>query len=510
MPILDFERTFSPIDGREIQILELAAINSRSTEQVEARPAADGSRRDINAAIVTSTADVSDFKVGVAFVIDTTQSMGPYIDEVRDYVIGMRRDLDAIGLRDNFDFSLVGYRDSLRANADVEYVTEIFRDFGDPGDFNALSSDVARMVPAQVSTTNWREDAFAGLDDAINRLSWGSVNGRVVFLITDASPRSINDSLARDPSLGPASISALINSRNVSLFIVHMKTDRAARVSMQTDGVDDTARGVDVYSQIKVGARDNVVRYFGLTNDSTGSFSAALLRLRSQLIPILSDLNRARPIDLDDVPGQNAFDDFDVDADMFGGAVAATDISDPEQASLISDAVISELFRQQQEYLGSRSGTEAPPFYRAWAADRDLVDPSRRALEVSVFMTREQLSELAQRIDRIVEALENKETGLGAFFTEVQERSGRSSVDPSLAEFLPEYLRDLPYSTRFQSITEADWSRLPRLSQLEMIDDVKDKAEAYRRINATEDGWFQLESRSGGEQIFPLPIEQLP
>jgi len=142
-------------------MLQLAALNRDSTETTQ------DAKRPVGQDRVTVEADARAFKVGVAFVIDTTRSMGPCIDLARDFVRGISSGLAAHGLQDRFDFALVGFRDNTGAAANVGYLPHVYRDFGRPSESTTLFSDIEEMQPAAATNANWREDAFAGIDIAI-------------------------------------------------------------------------------------------------------------------------------------------------------------------------------------------------------------------------------------------------------------------------------------------------------------------------------------------------------
>ena len=508
MPILDYQAGEFD-DGTPTQILQLAGLNLNSDSRNEALPPTP-----IQAANQTNTEYLEDLRLGLAFVIDTTTSMGPYIDQAQNFVSQVETRLRTSGIADRFDIALLGYRDSLQPNSGIDYRTEIFRDFGEKSSVTA-SEEALRMVPAQVSTKNWREDAFAGLTDAINELDWNAVDGRIVFLVTDASPRTVDDSLARDPAMGPATIAQMAAASDVTLFIMHMVSDYARDVSLQTEGIDDTAVGRRIYRQVKTLGGDRV-SYFQLFGESAESFGRGLSQTADAIIPTLVDaahgigiapeqLNNGTGIDQSEIDPEAALLTFDNDD---------VEIRDETDSEAIASAVLSELFRQQQEFLGARNATEAPEFYRAWAADRDLSHPSLRALDVSVMLSRAQLSDLTTRLEDLIEAMQKKEKGMGDFFAEVQDRSGHTLVDPNLggsvSDILPQYLNDLPYASKLLRITAEEWDSLPPQTQKEFVDDVRAKVRGYREVAESQRNWYRLTDRDGGENVYPLPLAMLP
>lgn len=504
MPILGFEPGEFD-DGTPTQILQLAGLNLNSENRTEGLPSVPLSQDDVD-----DTSALEELRVGLAFVIDTTTSMGPYISEAQDFVAQIETGLNDVGVADRFDIALVGYRDSLEPNSAIEYHTEIFRDFGDT-ESKAAASDAKRLEPSRVSTKDWREDAFAGLTDAINRLNWNKVDGRIVFLVTDASPRTVGDSLARDPAMGPATIAQMAEASDVTLFVMHMVSEHAKQVSLVTDGVDDTAVGRRVYQQLKALGGDRV-GYFLLFGDSAESFGVGLRQTANTIIPTLVDAAKGKAITQDSLisGSTQASGQLDPDVALYSLSADNVEIRDGDEAGAIASAVLSELFRQQQEFLGARNAVEAPEFYRAWAADRDLSRPSLQSLDVSVMLSRGQLSDLTTRLEDLLEAMQNKEKGMGDFFAEIQDRSGRTLLDPNISDILPKYLSELPYVSKLLALTAEEWDRYPPQTQKEFVDDVRAKVRGYREVAESQRNWYRLSDREGSEDLYPLPLALLP
>lgn len=496
MPVLDFVRTSTETHG-DVTILQLAALTRDSTRSDPATSRPVGQDR------ISVEADARAFRVGVAFVIDNTQSMGPYIDRTRSFVRDIASGLADRGLQDRFDFALVGFRDNTGVAENVGYLRRIYRDFGTPAESRTLFATVDEMRPAAASTQNWREDAFAGIDLAISDLNWGEVDTRLVFLITDASPRSVGDMLAANSRMGPETINALAAQRNITLFVLHMQTEQAASVSQRTEGYDDTQRGQQLYSRLSQTGDSAISKYFSVRGETERAFSDSLQLVAGLVIDQLSQLSEdgrlAQPSDVLDDPFLAAI--------SAGGPVV---IEDDGDAPLVAAAVAGELYRYQTEYLGSRSGVEAPDFYRGWAADRDIANPERRSLNVSVFVTREQLSDLARRLGDIVTRLREKELGINDFRLSVQAEAGATAVDPEFGSFLPSYLDDLPYGSRFINMTPSIWDSLDPTSRAQLLEEVEAKLASYMAIYSTEEGWITLDDRAPEEQVYPLPLRDLP
>jgi hypothetical protein len=291
--------------------------------------------------------------------------------------------------------------------------------------------------------------------------------------------------------------------RNVSLFVLHMQTEEAISVSTSTEGYDDAARGAQLYTKLARTGDAAVSKYFQVRGATAEAFGQSLELIAANVIDQLGTLSTSGQLEAPVEPTLSQ----ELEALIGGNAIT---VDDPSDSPLIAGAVAEEVFRYQAEYLGSRSGAEAPDFYRGWAADVDLANPDRRALDVSVFMTRDQLSDLANRLEDIVERLNAKQLGMGGFFSSVQEQSGQAAVDPEFGNFLPAYLEDLPYGSKFINMTPSLWDALSQQGQEELLDEVQAKVSSYRRIYASQDGWLSLAGRTTGDQVYPLPLRDLP
>jgi serine/threonine-protein kinase PpkA len=499
MPILDWRDAEFDI-GFETTLLELAGVNLETRTQgaqTAARlPGADPTGR-------TVTPD--EMRIGLVFVIDTTRSMSPYIEQSKRFVTSVYERLGQAGLSDRFRFGLIGFRDNMGAAPGVDYVTRVYRDLGPAENMPAFSEQVTAMTISSASTQNWREDALAGLEDAISRMAWDQVDARLVFLITDASARDIGDPLARDPRVGTGTIVGLAEQNNIALFILHLQTEEARRLSRDTEGYDDHLRGQSQYARMQVTGNHIDTKYFRVVGQTEESFRRQLDGIADEVVQVLRTFQGGltiQPARIDGSPqvGEELL--------LLSQAPDGLEINE-DSGTVVSSVVVNEIFRAQQEYLGTREGTQAPAFYRAWAADRDLVDPRLRPFEVAVFMTRAQISDLAERLDEIVTRLDNKEAGYGEFFSTVRDRSGRAVVDPKIKVLLPAFLEGLPYRSKFLEMTQDMWEAMGA-GQEDLLQEVRSKITLYRRLTSSREGWLNLSDRSAENQVYPLPLTLLP
>jgi len=137
--------------------LAVAAVSSAPTRVTQARPP----------------------RVEVAFVLDTTGSMGGLIEGAKRRIWSIARRIGEGRPRPDLRIALVGYRD-----LGDEYVTRVHDLSGDMDEvyqnLSAFNADGGGDTPEHVSRA---------LHDAVHRISWSQGGGlRVIFLVGDAPP----------------------------------------------------------------------------------------------------------------------------------------------------------------------------------------------------------------------------------------------------------------------------------------------------------------------------------
>ena len=498
MPIIGhIPAEFDDFDRTEVFLLELAMVNLQSRERDQVT-----SPQDIQLAKERQNTDaLKEFRTGVVFVVDSTLSMGSYIDGVRDFMRSFRQTTVEQKFDDRMGFGLIGYRDSTDSDKRVEYTTRTFLPLAMQVDDDSFEVALNRIKPSAVSTTDWREDALAGIEDALTTTDWSDFDARYIVLVTDAGPRVLGDALARNAALGPRSIGRLAERQDVSLSIVHILTEA---------GKQDHRAATSAYAELTRARGGSVPSYFTVRGDGPKRFSEALTALARQLAEPLKRLRKGEVVD--SLPALDIFegDTFKALEGIDGAPVV---ISEERGSEALADGIVSELFRFQQEYLGELEGGEAPDFYRAWVADRDLVDPRITSLDVKVLITRDQLSDFTARLRDLVSRLDNKQTGTLDAFSTIVDVSSRASLDPNAAvghALMPDYIASLPYKSDFLSMELDEWAGLGPQQQGEILKTVRDRISLFEDIARTEAGWLDLPGRDGGLAVYPLALGDLP
>lgn len=136
---------------------------------------------EIMSAHILRVSESSEF-IDIAFVVDTTSSMGPYIAQVQTNLVQFLSQLQQKTKQntDNFRAALMEYRD--RGGSFLNRVNV---------DFTSKLDQVARAVPLLKASEGAPDEPEAVLDallDAKDKLGWNLKAKRIVVLIGDAPP----------------------------------------------------------------------------------------------------------------------------------------------------------------------------------------------------------------------------------------------------------------------------------------------------------------------------------
>lgn len=476
--------------GFRARVLEIASVTAKKggaspadTGKASAQPPQPAALRSFSAAIV--------------FVIDSTISMGPYIDRTRDAV---RRIYDAVekaGLAKQVRFGLIAFRSSVKAVPQLEYAAKMYADPSEVRDGKDFLARVAALKPATVSSPHFDEDPYAGVMAAVRGIKWGNFGGRYLVLITDAGAIGGDDPLS-STGLGASEVRLELQRLGIALYALHLKTPqgKANHPSAQAQ-----------YEDLSRNPITNSALYYPVEAGSVDQFGRIVDRLSGAIV----DSTRAA------AKGEL------VAGSARGALTSGTDAkADPVLAKL--DAETELLGRAMQlAYLGRVQGTTAPPLFRAWLSDRDYAKLERPTTEVRVLLTKSQLSDLAQVVGTILDAGEKSQaTSTADFFDLIRSAAAQIARDPAalnnpsatkLGELglLSEYLDGLPYKSDVMALTRDIWASWSISEQEELLDKLRRKLRLYQLYHDDVDRWVSLAPNAdAGERVYPVPLEALP
>lgn len=479
LPILEGEEIMTEA-GFMTRLLRVASVSEADESETPDTPDA--------------TAQLREFNAGVVFVIDSTISMGPYIERTREAVERIYQRIEQEELTERVRFGLVSFRDSVDHAADIEYVTRMYADPNEVEDGSDFMAQVADLREAPGSTVGWEEDAYAGVMEAIDQVEWSNFGARYIVLITDAS--AIEGESERSATGLDADQVRLEAARHgIAVYTLHLKTpggeqrgDHAVAESQYSNLSTFTGTGTSLYYPVDTGD----VALFGQRVDA--------------LATAITDQVHAAYL------GEEAI----------GSALhAEEEVADPGQQRLRDELeLIGHAMRLA--YLGQATGSQAPPVFEAWISDRDLIAQHVPTTEVRVLLTKGQLSDLSDVVSEILDAanaglisptdmferLRSVAAAMGADPNQLQHGEGQRLGELGL---MGEYLEDLPYQSEVLNLDEETWLSWDGLQQERFIRRLATKLRHYQRYNEDVDRWVALaEGADPREDVYPVPLEMMP
>jgi serine/threonine-protein kinase PpkA len=468
LPIFDSKESFDE-NGQRVQLLNVASIDpgnaGRHAELSEPAPAGDNG-----------------FRTAVVLVVDTSASMQPYIDQVRDVVHELQAQIARRGELDSVSFGLVGFRSSIEKTPGLEYVakTLVSLEQGrDPARFLKLAQQIKAT---SVSSHSFNEDAFAGVMQAVNGMDWSGYGGRLILLVSDAGALRKSDPLS-STQMNEAEVRQAALSKDIKLYALHLRTETGkknhvfAEQQYRALTADTNPQIGDLYVPIPGGD----VQTFGQRLGEVGSVFADLVhQVRGnprQPVPLLTP----------------------------GASIAAR------------SAAVG--YAMHMDFLGRTSDSDTPQLVSAWVADRDLTNPALPAFQVCVMLSKLQLNDLQQSLKLIVDAARKTQTSPKDFFQEIASASAYTSRDPSalrkggnLAQggLLGEYLDGLPYRSKSLSMSQDLWLSLSVAEQEDFIDELDSKIRLYETFHNDLANWVRFGDAEPGDALYRVPLSTLP
>ncbi len=496
VPILDYRETW--LGAEKARLLKIASVPlDPAPEAAAPAPAAepDGGPAVAGEAAVAP----DDYSAGIVFVIDASLSMDEYIERTRKAVARIYDQLGESGQLGRVSFGLVAFRDNVEAVPGLDFVARTYVTLEEGAHPGLFLEKVAELKAADVSSRDFREDAYAGVRQAIEDMDWSEHEARFVVLVTDAGAREGDDPLAAT-GLSTEALRRLALDHGVALFVLHLLTP-----SEMADHQAAAAQYRRLSDYPGIGSL-----YYGVPTGDPEEFGRVVDALSAQLAALV-----ARGADDAEAP-QPVADS--------GSEPAA-----PEPARLAElQAKVAKLgYALRLRYL-QRGRGGIPRVFEAWMVDRDPLDPEYRPVEVRVLLTRDQLSDLHDVLRQVLARAEEGVLSPQTFLDELKSLAATVSRDPerlgrttattagegsSLADLglIGDYIEGLPYQGEVMRLSLEDWQTWPARRQIDFLRRLEEKIAYYRALHDNTDLWISLDGGPvDGDSVFPLPLEMLP
>ena len=440
------------------------------------------------------------FTAGVAFIVDTTISMKPYIQQTKQFIHEAYDALSRSSIADDVSFGVVAYRNSTRHDARLEYISTVVSPFAAVGKRQAAEEDIALMDEAKVSTHAFNEDAFAGIKTAVDRLDWSPYAVKVAVMVTDAGAIRNDDPLS-STGFTEKEMADLLAQKGIHLVVIHLHTAQGKRHNLPAT--------ISQYKQLTK-VRDGKVKstYIGLKVKDAGTSSRQFGRIARALVDILG--KKIQKI----AAGEQIAKPSD--------AIRA-EASPEESAAYLGECLG---YAAYLDFAGRREQTSAPQFETAWVADKDLdnlvQEKSTDALAAAVLLNKQQLDTLARQIGFLVDSARAfRSEDSKSLFQRVISLSTQTVRDPQRLQggptenlcqmgLLPEFLEGLPYRSEVMKLTEDRWLAMSAREQDELIYSLEAKLRLYREYHNDTANWVSFGSTDPADALYRVPLSSLP
>lgn len=485
LPILQAEEVMSDA-GFNVRLLEVASV---SRQDPSANPAVSPQ---------TVQSSIKAFSAGVVFVMDSTLSMDPYIERMREVMKNIYARMEKEKIDDKVKFGLVAFRSALSAVPAIEYNTRIYADPTKVKNGKDFFEKIKDLKATKISTPKFDEDPYAGVKEALDKINWNEFGARYIVLVTDAGALDANDPLSTT-GLDAQAVRELAKEKGVALYVLHLKTPA---------GVKNHQSAQQQYDTLSFNSVANRGLYYPVDAGRVNVFGETIESLGQALV------TQIKQASMGEVVAGSA-----LTATQTAPAPAATPAT--PSAQIARDAAL--LGRAMQlAYLGGAVNTKAPPFFKAWISDRDLVKQNIPTTEVRVLLTKSQLSDLSSVVTQIVEAANASLVSPTDMFDRLRSVAATMGRDPNdlrqgnaqkLGQMglLGEYLEGLPYKSDVLGLDEEGWKAMSVAAQTQFMMRLNTKLRQYQSFNADTGSWVSLAKGSDpSEAVYPVPLESLP
>jgi len=493
LPIMSVEETYMGA-GYPVRALQVASVTTDGADVGVNAPPPSAPKSE-------AVVQLTNFKATVVFVIDSTISMGPYIDRTREAVRKIYAKVEKEGMADKIRFGLVAYRSNLGASPGLEYVSRIYADPTEIKSGDEFLARVSELGPATVSSARFDEDAFSGVLSALEAIKWNEFGGRYMVLITDAGAIKGGDNLS-GTGLDAGQVRLEAQDRGVAIYTMHLKTP---------EGRKNHASAEAQYRDLSSHPQVSNPLYYDVKTGDVQKFGEIVDMLSMAIVEQVRGASRGEMAVGSAISAQ--------DEDKVLGQSPSAAQTQAEQAAAAAAAVGHAM---QLAYLGRVQGTTAPPLFNAWVADRDLAKPDVATTGVRVLLSKNQVSDMQQVLQEIYTAGQMSQLSPDDFFDSMRSAAAIMGRDPArlndvnatkLADLglMGEYLDDLPYKSKIMSMDQELWASWSIGEQQAFLDEVDRKLRLYQRYHDDVDRWVFLDGGAvPGDAVYPVPLEALP
>ena len=500
LPVINIDRQFS---DSGTQLLEVACLD----------PGIADTKKDEKAMVEEKNTSAIGMRTGIVFVVDTTKSMRPYIEQTKEIIRNVFDRMQSSPAKDKIAFAVIAFRSRPELGPGTEYNAKVVSDFTTVSERAKLEDLLSGLEETKASTHTFDEDSLAGVKMAVDSLQWDMVDGKIILLVTDAGPLS-----------GPQ-----------DKRLADTKKDRSSTTGMTSESMADYLRTNGIFLtalHVKTPQGKNDHPYA----EKSYRELARLSNGRSSYLAIEAKTTAEGEARFRSV-GKTIADIFcKIAENQIRGAQASRpkiqderkELSAEDQARQIAEACG---YAMQLRFVGDRKKTTAPHVVKAWIADSDLTSLEEHpdnaplpAVEAAVLLTKTQLSQLRMQLDTIINTAEKaflQDSENFNFYEQLISAAAQMSRDPSSFSNAPnanlaqkgvllEVLDGLPYKSRVLGFQQEDWTNMTTGDKEQFIKRLKGLVREYEEFDRDNTHWEGFGGTEANDLSFRVPLRSLP
>jgi hypothetical protein len=498
VPIRDHEDVY--LGSEQARMLQVSSVPLLPTNEVSKKPAKQ----------TKPVVPDNPFRSAVVFVIDSTLSMDPYIDRTRKAVRKIYDTITKEQLTGDVSFGLIAFRDNPEAAPGLNYLARTYVPLEQGQDAESFFRHVSELKAASVSSRDFIEDSYAGVNEAIAGINWEGQDARYVVLITDAGPREAGDPLS-GTGMSSSALRRLAQNKGIALSVLHLLTP-----AMMADHTKAETNYRDLSYYPGIGSF-----YFGVETGNVERFGRVLDALAHQITDQVKLAVMA-------TAGKTLAENRQTQEQAKTQEATTESQETPDQLAQFQAKVAKLGYALRMRYLQQGENQQVPNVFNAWLVDRDINNPQRQTLDVRVLLTRDQLSDLHAILRQVLFTAEEGLLSPRTFLNDLKSLAATIARDPerlgattratgsragNLADmgFMREYIEDLPYTGEVMKLSLENWQDWPAKDQIDFINRLEEKINYYQALHDHTDLWVSLDGGPiNGDSVFPIALEMLP
>lgn len=492
LPILNSVESMYP-DGNYVYKHEIASITAKEAANVT--KSADKAKKPEKSNKAKSDPAIVGFKSAVVFVIDSSISMRPYIERTKQAVNSIYESIEKSNLNDSVHFGLVSFRADVKSAPGLEYTAKMYLRPGEAKNAQEFNQKVKSLDQAKVSSKQFDEDAYAGINLALSDINWNEYGGRYIVLITDAGAIDASDKQS-STGLDANALRLEAEHHGAAIYTLHLLTDSGKR-----NGNHNHAK--EQYEALSFNKILNKPLYYGVNAGSLENFG--------QMVDVLAKSLTAQ-VRLAALGQMSAGSAVNADEEQ-------AEVKQEEEKALVSDSRKLGL-AMQLAYLGRVNDAQSPEFLTGWMYDRDIDDHNLQVCSPIVLVNRNQLSDLYTLVNGVLESGIAGQLSSDDMFAQLKALAAQMGRDPNQLDksktiaqmgIMGELLDDLPYKSMIANISPEDWYNLGSQEQERIVRSLEGSLNYIQRCAGDNDRFIKLnEEADVSEEVYPIPLDALP